>query len=268
MPSIDTLLARARLQNDQPVPDDTIAYEDCAYLDLDATAPDPQPSGDTVSAELLDQLCDVAVTAVAPDALEFLTGQIPEPAAAWLLGCALRLAGVDDGARFWWQYAAGAESTAAAYCLALYHQARGETHAAAFWNNQTDLDESDDADTLTVTGICPPRHHFRFDASLPTVLRILNHLATPSPRPRTHRADAITNYVANAVTRGYRRNPGIEIPVPEPLFADRIRFILNTTPPWARPTPSPHTPGLPSRRRTTHDITPPARDASFEAPGG
>ncbi|MDI5912187.1 MULTISPECIES: hypothetical protein [Streptomyces] len=51
-----------------------------------------------------------------PTPLEFLTGQLPEPTSAWLLGCALRLAGVDDGARFWWQYAAGAEFTPAAYC--------------------------------------------------------------------------------------------------------------------------------------------------------
>lgn len=74
-----------------------------------------------------DQLCDVAVTAVAPDAMEFLTGQIPERDASWLPGCALRLAGVDEGARFWRQYAA-AESTPAAYCLALYHQAHGDSN--------------------------------------------------------------------------------------------------------------------------------------------
>lgn len=266
MPSIDALLARARLQDDQPAPDDTVAYEDCAYLD--AVWPASEPSDDTGSAELLDHLCDVAVTAVAPDAVKFLTGQLPEPTAAWLLGCALRLAGVDDGARFWWQYAAGAESTAAAYCLALYHQARGETHAAAFWNEQTSPEQADTLEAFPVSGVCPPLHQFRFDASISTVLRILSHLAAPGRRPRTHRTNAITTYVANAVTRGYRRHPGIEIPVPEPRFADRVHFILSATPPWTRPITHAVNTGLPSRRRKAHLLGAPARDAAAEAPGG
>ncbi|MFF4837041.1 hypothetical protein [Streptomyces sp. NPDC001315] len=56
----------------------------------------------------------------------------------------------------------------------------------------------------------------------------------PGQRPRTHRADAITNYVAQAVTHGQRRHPGVEIPVPGPRFADRVSFILALTPPWTR----------------------------------
>ncbi|MFJ9752593.1 hypothetical protein [Streptomyces chartreusis] len=108
-------------------------------------------------------------------------------------------------------------------------------------------------------------HHFRFDASVPTVLRILSHLAGPGPRPRTHRADAITNYVANAVTRGYRRHPGIEIPVPEARFADRVHFILTTTPPWTRHVSRAFNPGLPSRRRKP--TAAPVRDTAVEASG-
>ncbi|WP_217238375.1 hypothetical protein [Streptomyces sp. AC555_RSS877] len=269
MPSTDALLARARLQADQPATADTVAYEDCAYLDLDPDTDSlPGEPADTAAVELLDHLCDVVVTTVAPDALQFLTGQLPEPTSAWLLGCALRLAGVDDGARFWWQYAAGAEFTPAAYCLSLYHRARGEAHAAAFWQDQTGLDTTDASDTLIVSGICPPEHQLSFDASISTVLRILSRLDAPGQRSRTRRADAITNYTANAVTRGYRRYPGVEIPVPEPRFADRIRFILSATPPWTRHVPRTFNTNLPSRRRSSHTNGTPAHDTAVEATSG
>lgn len=49
--------------------------------------------------------------------------QIPQPATTRILGCALHLAGIDIGARFWWQYAP------APYCL--QHLAHGEAHATA-----------------------------------------------------------------------------------------------------------------------------------------
>ncbi|MGW6792407.1 hypothetical protein [Streptomyces chartreusis] len=157
--------------------------------------------------------------------------------------------------------------TQAAYCLSLYHRARCETHAAAFWSEQSGPQTTaDDGDTFTVSGSCPPLHHFHFDASIPTVLRILSHLADRGPRPRTHHADAITNYVANAVTRGYRRHPGIEIPVPEARFADRVHFILATTPPWTRHVTRAINTSLPSRRRNISAA--PTHDTAVEAPGG
>jgi hypothetical protein len=37
---------------------------------------------------------------------------------------------------FWWQLAAGAEHTGAAYCLHLRHLSQGETREAAFWKRQ------------------------------------------------------------------------------------------------------------------------------------
>ncbi|MEU0442042.1 hypothetical protein ABZ202_20150 [Streptomyces sp. NPDC006186] len=236
MTSIDALLARARLHPRPDVPSDTVAYEDHDPLDpLEVSAPQvDEPAGDATAAEQLDRLCEVVVTTVAPGALEFLTDQLPEPPAAWLLGCALHLAGVADGARFWWQYAAGAGHSPAAYCLSLHHHARGEEHAGAFWYDQTGLDEAADGDSFPVAGVCPSLNGFRFDASLPTVLRILSHLAAPGRRRLPHRADAVTNYVARTVTHGYRRHPNVEIPVPEPRFADRITFLLSTDPPWAR----------------------------------
>ncbi|MEU1516229.1 hypothetical protein ABZ490_29520 [Streptomyces sp. NPDC005811] len=271
MTAIDALLARARLHHHPSVPADTVAYEDCPYFGptFDTAAGGAENSDDGASAtQHLDHLCEVVVTTADPDALEFLTDRLPEPPGAWLLGCALHLAGVDDGARFWWQYSAGAGHAPAAYCLSLHHHARGETHAAAFWFEQTGLDAASDSEVLTVSGVCPPLHRFRFDASVPTVLRILSHLSAPGQRQRTHRADAITNYVANAVTRGQRRHPGVEIPVPESRFADRVSFILSATPPWTHRVARVLNPSLPSRRRGGARSGERARDATVRSADG
>ncbi|GAA0314230.1 hypothetical protein GCM10010302_61720 [Streptomyces polychromogenes] len=53
-----------------------------------------------------------------------------------VFGCLLHLAGLRDGARFWWQFAAGSGSprtAPAAYCLFLDHSRRGEHHDARLW---------------------------------------------------------------------------------------------------------------------------------------
>ncbi|WTO32969.1 hypothetical protein OG399_45130 [Streptomyces achromogenes] len=85
----------------------------------------------------LKALCETLVrhnptTAVAA----FNTDQLPDPRSALVLACVLQLTDTDDGARFWWQYAAGAGQPAA-YCLYLHHLALGETHAARWWHTQT-----------------------------------------------------------------------------------------------------------------------------------
>lgn len=57
-------------------------------------------------------------------------------AGAVVFGCLLHLAGLREGARFWWQFAAGSGSqrtAAAAYCLFLDHSRRGEHHDARHW---------------------------------------------------------------------------------------------------------------------------------------
>ncbi|MFD4528485.1 hypothetical protein ACFWP7_32125 [Streptomyces sp. NPDC058470] len=271
MPPIDALLARARLHHHPRVPTDTVAYKDCPYVDFTPDAANPlaeEQAGDTAATLHLDHLCEVVVTTVVPGALEFLTDQLPEPPGAWLLGCALHLAGVADGARFWWQYAAGAGHTPAAYCLSLHHHARGEAHAAAFWYDQTGLDATTDSDPLTVAAVCPPLHQGSFDASIPTVLRILSHLTPPGQRPRTHRTDAITNYVAAAVTHGRLHHPGIEIPVPEARFADRVSFILDFTPPWTQRVARVFNPALPSRRQHTSTTGARARATAVDGAKG
>ncbi|RKN37993.1 hypothetical protein [Streptomyces hoynatensis] len=65
-----------------------------------------------------------------------LGGRIPEPDGARVLGCVLQLAGRGDGARFWWQFAAGAGDGASAYCLYLHHMTLGEAHEAELWHRQ------------------------------------------------------------------------------------------------------------------------------------
>ncbi|MET9734484.1 hypothetical protein ABZZ79_28760 [Streptomyces sp. NPDC006458] len=234
MPPIDTLLARARLNPYPGVPEDTVPYPDtpCAGPGVhDPAARDTEPA----VADCLNNLCEAIVATVGPNDLEFVTDKIPEPHGAWLLGCALHLAGIADGARFWWQFAAAAPHPAAAYCLSLHHTARGEDHAAGFWYAQSGLEEEAvECDTITVTGITPPLTRFRFDAGIPTVLRVFSLLAARTNPARTRRAEELASYVALAVTRGYRRHPDIEIPIPEATFAARIAYILSSTPPWAR----------------------------------
>ncbi|WP_171166360.1 hypothetical protein [Streptomyces sp. I05A-00742] len=52
---------------------------------------------------------------------------------ARIFACLLHLADHGDGARFWWQFAAGAGDGTAEYCLFLDHSCRGEYLDAAFW---------------------------------------------------------------------------------------------------------------------------------------
>ncbi|MBJ6636921.1 hypothetical protein H4K36_01210 [Streptomyces sp. DHE7-1] len=254
MTAIDQLLARARLHPQPDVPDDTVPYEDTPYpTDL----PDPahRPSHpephDHAAAWHLHTLCETAIGTLAPNALDFLTDQIPDLHSAWLLGCTLHVAGLEDGARFWWQYAAGDNHAPACYSLFLYHQVRGEQHAADFYQRQAHLETTPPSVPLTVAGTCPPQE-ISFDASLSTVLRTLSRLGTDSGTRsrRRHRIDALTNYVADTVTRHYTRHPSIELPVPEPLFANRVHWLLEATPPWTmcrKPTRVSE-PALPARR--------------------
>ncbi|MFJ3037111.1 MULTISPECIES: sigma-70 RNA polymerase sigma factor region 4 domain-containing protein [Streptomyces] len=256
MTAIDRLLARARLHPQPGVPDDTVPYEDTPY----PTSPAATPAAGAdrhhrAAARQLRILCETAISTLTSDTLDFLTDRVPDLHTAWLLGCALHVAGIEHGARFWWQYAAGDGHPAACYCLSLHHLTRGETHAAAFYQEQAHPDAAE-TDSLTVAGSCPPRD-ISFDSSVPTVLRILSHLAATGPgRRRRHRIDALTNYVADTVTRHYTRHPSVEPPVPEPLFADRAAWLLTASLPWPR-------------ARTRRDIEPtlPARRPPRPAPG-
>ncbi|MER5988878.1 hypothetical protein [Streptomyces sp. NPDC001787] len=53
-----------------------------------------------------------------------------------VFGATLYLARHPESALFWWQLAAGAGHSGAAYCLYLYHLSVGEVREAAFWKRQ------------------------------------------------------------------------------------------------------------------------------------
>ncbi|MGW3655560.1 hypothetical protein ACWD6R_07505 [Streptomyces sp. NPDC005151] len=59
-----------------------------------------------------------------------------DPDGALHFACLLNLAGSYEGAQFWWQFAAGAGNSTAAYCLYLLHLSRGERRDAAHWADQ------------------------------------------------------------------------------------------------------------------------------------
>ncbi|MET8012850.1 hypothetical protein ABZU86_13610 [Streptomyces sp. NPDC005271] len=98
--------------------------------------PDEKLLGDAAGA--LRAVCRMLVGD--EDALQemssFIGYRTPEPEGAVILGCVLQLAAREDSARFWWQFAAGAGNTTAAYCLYLHHLALGEGPEADWWHQQ------------------------------------------------------------------------------------------------------------------------------------
>ncbi|MER5933494.1 IclR family transcriptional regulator C-terminal domain-containing protein [Streptomyces sp. NPDC002054] len=68
-----------------------------------------------------------------PVLAEFIAYGHADPDGAQVFACLLHLAGLRDGARFWWQFSAGAGHEQAAYCLFLDHSRRGEHHDAGIW---------------------------------------------------------------------------------------------------------------------------------------
>ncbi|MFJ6213239.1 hypothetical protein ACIQGZ_07915 [Streptomyces sp. NPDC092296] len=56
-----------------------------------------------------------------------------DPDGALVFACLLHLAGYDEGATFWWRFAAGGGSRTAAQCLYLYHRRHAEFRDADYW---------------------------------------------------------------------------------------------------------------------------------------
>jgi hypothetical protein len=73
------------------------------------------------------------------DLADFIDDHFAHEAGARTFGCLLHLYGDADGARFWWQFAAGAGDDAAEYCLFLDHSQCGEFHDAEHWGRQLAL---------------------------------------------------------------------------------------------------------------------------------
>ncbi|ANB03991.1 hypothetical protein SAM40697_6897 [Streptomyces ambofaciens] len=217
MTAIDDLLARSALLKNPHIPADTVpclTTHPGPTLPPDASIPAQETLADGTAAEHLRSLCEVAVThASAPQITDFITEQLPGPEGAWILGCLLHLAGAEDGARYWWQYAAGAGDRGAGYCLSLHHRARGDDQTADFWLDQAD----GDADTDSDAGCA---------ASTATVLRMIVQMTADSDRTYSDTTLAVMSYTTAAVSDGYRRHPDVEIPAPGPYFAEMLQVIL------------------------------------------
>lgn len=81
-------------------------------------------------------LASVCATGAGERLDAFESGGHADLPGAVVFGCLLHLAGLREGARFWWQFAAGSgrsRTAHAAYCLFLDHSRRGEHHDARVW---------------------------------------------------------------------------------------------------------------------------------------
>ncbi|MEU3353092.1 hypothetical protein [Streptomyces sp. NPDC037389] len=230
MTPLEDILARALLvRHRRPVPRDTVPPREAEPPTRSPVTPGATPN--TSAAKDLRALCETLVTHTPATAVAaFITDQVPEPSSALVLACVLQLTDTGDVARFWWQYAAGAGQPAAAYCLYLHHLARGETHTALWWHNQTD-------DVKPPTGAVGTTIHWegkpvvlRHDdeASTTTILRVLRRLAGHTTRVRSAVVGELMNYMPTAVAIGYLREPDSELPLPGPQFAREIRALLDT----------------------------------------
>ncbi|WP_129841394.1 hypothetical protein [Streptomyces sp. RFCAC02] len=207
-PTVEELLARAVLA--RPLPSYTTAELEAAERRIAAriaaagqecAARRPEPLPGSVGG----QLATLCRTVVDKDgALEHMGalvgGRIPQPEGARVLGCVLQLAGREDSARFWWQFAAGAGDAPAAYCLYLHHLALGEEWEAELWRRQADpehtpgfppdgepADGSDPALVLRVLALLHGDHSCLTDAaaaavdSVPDAVQFVDEIELPLP---------------------------------------------------------------------------------------
>ncbi|MFF8234716.1 hypothetical protein [Streptomyces caelestis] len=250
MTGIEELLSRALLVRERSMPRDIVPPRTSAPAPEDpAQAAQNAPGGSRhAAAEDLRALCEALVRHTPPHTMaRFVTHQVPEPRAALVLACVLQLTDTNEGARFWWQYAAGAGQAAAAYCLYLHHLALGERDTADFWHRQTDdVQPPPQRPDFDDAGTWHPADHRITSTSTTHFMRILRHLAKQTVRSRPAGVSKLMAYMPTAVTAGYLREPDTELPLPGWEFAHLINSFLT---PGERPSvwdsrpPAPHAPG-------------------------
>ncbi|MFJ6509308.1 MULTISPECIES: hypothetical protein [unclassified Streptomyces] len=228
MTGIEELLSRALLVRERTVPRDVIPYAAPYAVSArrdDAPGPDSRPN---VAAQDLDALCETLVLHTPPaTVVEFVTDQVPEPRSALVLACVLQLTDTAEGARYWWQYAAGGGQAAAAYCLYLHHLALGERDTAAWWHRQVDDVQPPPQPPAWDDGSSwNPAEHRITSASTTQFMRVLRHLAKQTVRSRPAAVSRLMAYIPTAVSAGYLREPGFEMPLPGGEFARRINALL------------------------------------------
>ncbi|MCX4804533.1 hypothetical protein ACFWWM_16280 [Streptomyces sp. NPDC058682] len=267
MTTLEHLLSRALLTPNRAVPRDIVPIRETSSRNHPVAIEAPKTS----AAEELRALCEALVHHTpATTVAGFVTEQVPEPRSALILACVLQLTDTDDGARFWWQYAAGAGHPAAAYCLYLHHLSLGETHTARWWRTQTDQTHTDtakpDAPTVHTTIRCdgdPFVLHHDDGASSTTLLRVMRGLAGHVSRPRSAVVAELMTYMPTAVAVGYLREPESELPLPGPDFAHKVRTLLAAA--ANRPDGPSDLPARPTLRRDTTRTTRRARRQIDEA---
>lgn len=157
----------------------------------------------------------------------FLGQRILHPEGARVLACVLQLAGREDSARFWWQFAAGAGDRAAAYCLYLHHLTLGEVWEAELWRKQAAPglwpSAGSSAGGGETTGAPPPGGETEDGSSPGLVLRVLERLRGECDY-LTAAATAVIHYVPEAV----HFVDEIELPLPSTDFARRIEELTAT----------------------------------------
>ncbi|MFF8423104.1 hypothetical protein ACIPJN_38540 [Streptomyces sp. NPDC086796] len=230
MTAIDALLARALLLEEPARPRDIVRPStEAAPGVLPGAEFENQDTLAAVAGRDLQALCEILVSRTPTSDLQvFVTDQIPEPAGARVLGCVLQLANAAEGARAWWQYAAGAGDAAAAYCLYLHHRALGETAAAECWYRQTGLDiHPGPSRQRRGNTAAEPEPMLNSNTSTPTLLRVFRNLTKRTSRPRTEAVNALMHYLPTAVAIGYVNDePDIDLPLPGPGFAEQISVLL------------------------------------------
>ncbi|MFJ8431145.1 hypothetical protein ACIQ9P_07565 [Kitasatospora sp. NPDC094019] len=138
-----------------------------------------------------------------------------EPHGALIFGCLLDLSDRHHSATWWWQFAAGAGSHLAAYCMYLHHLRRGELRDAENWFTQTACLENG-----TSAPLAPKL------PNLPGYARLASRLAPPLPDstglPRPDRAlqDAI-----NGLPR--EDEAGGLLSLPTDAIADRLQELAS-----------------------------------------
>ena len=102
-----------------------------------AAAPNLAPEHEQARHELDLTSTLVLNSAQAAASLARLADSPNDPDGALVFACLLYLTAREDGARFWWKFAAGAGNPTAAFCLYLDHRRHAEYRDADYWRRQS-----------------------------------------------------------------------------------------------------------------------------------
>ncbi|UXX97994.1 hypothetical protein N7U49_47695 (plasmid) [Streptomyces sp. AD2-2] len=140
-----------------------------------------------------------------------------EPDGALSFSCLLYLADQEEGAQFWWQYAAGAGNVTGALCLYLLHLSLGEIHDAQHWAHQVD-----DLNNLLGWSRYTPVQHRAVSGAPDPVLGAAVRYTLPPPG-RVVAESAVKDAVAQLEVSDEELGP---VPQPTPDLAVHWRDLI------------------------------------------